>query len=34
MIKIKIITHDNIQIIESDKGHSLLDILRNNGGTG
>lgn len=31
MVKIKIISHDNIQVIESDKGISLLNILRNNG---
>lgn len=31
MIKIKIITTDNIRIIESDTRHSLLDILRING---
>jgi len=31
MIKIKIITTDNIRIIESDTSHSLIDILKENG---
>ncbi len=31
MIKIKIITSGNTGIIESDSGHTLLDILRKNG---
>jgi len=31
MIKIKIVTPENIRIIESDTSHSLLDILRING---
>lgn len=31
MIKIKIITFENIEIIETDTGQSLLDILRTNG---
>ena len=31
MIKIKIITPENIGIIESGHGHSLLDILRKSG---
>ena len=31
MIKIKIITPENIGIIESAAGHSLLDILRKGG---
>jgi ferredoxin len=31
MFRIKIITSDNISIIESAVGHSLLDVLRING---
>src|SRR5450759_5035640 len=31
MIKIKIITPENIGIIESTAGHSLLDIFKKNG---